>query len=169
MLMKRLIIPLFMSAALAACASGPSAFGPAQNYGSIGFKNTQLENDRFRVSFTANNAAEAQDFALLRSAQITLDEGYSHFKVVGDNLSGNGPRSGVSSSVGVGFGGGGYRRGGTSVGVGLGVNDIVRTLDGDRITNTIEIKLQNSGGTGNDTYNAQSVADSIRPQVYSGP
>ena len=167
--MKRLFIPLLMGAALAACASGPSAFGPAQNYDSVGFKNTQLENDRFRVSFTANNPAEAQDFALLRAAQITLDEGYSHFKIIDGNLSGNGPRSGVSSSVGVGFGGGGYRRGGTSVGVGLGVNDIVRTLDGDRVTNTIEVKLLNSGGTGNDTYNAQSVADSIRPQVYSGP
>ena len=167
--MKRFFIPLLMTAALAGCTSGPSAFGPAQNYGSIGFKNTQLENDRFRVNFTAKNSAEAQDFALLRAAQITLDEGYSHFKIIGGNLSGNGPQSGVSSSVGVGFGGGGYRRGGTSFGVGLGLNDVVRTLEGDRATSTIEIKLLNSGGAGNDTYNAQSVSDSIRPQVYSGP
>lgn len=167
--MKRLFIPLLMAAALAGCASGPSAFGPAKNYDSVGFKNTQIENDRFRVSYTANNPEEAQDYALLRAAQIALDEGYSHFQVLQGNLTSNGARSGVSSSVGIGFGGGGYRRGGTSVGLGLGLNDVGRALQGDRITNSIEIKLLNTGGTGRDIYNAQSVADSIRPQVFSGP
>jgi len=84
-------------------------------------------------------------------------------------LSGNGPRSGVSSSVGIGFGGGGYRRGGTSVGLGVGVNDVVRALEGDRVTNTIEIRLLGARGTGNDVYDAKSVTDSIRPQVFAGP
>ena len=167
--MSRLLIMLLAGLSLTACAAGPSAFGPAKNYDSVGFKNTKIESDRFRVSYTASNPAEAQDFALLRAAQITLDEGYSHFEIIGGNLSGNGPRGGVSSSVGIGFGGGGYRRGGTSVGLGVGVNDVVRALEGDRVTNTIEIRLLGARGTGNDVYDAKSVTDSIRPQVFAGP
>ncbi len=165
--MKRILLPLFTAIALTACASGPSAFGPAKSYDSMGFRNTQIQNDRFRVSYTAGNAAEAQDFALLRAAQITLDEGYSHFKIIDGNLSGGPRRSGISSSVGVGFGGGGYRRGGTSVGLGVGLNDVVSALEGERVTNSIEILLLSSGGTGNDIYDAKSVVSSIRPQVFT--
>jgi len=163
------ILAAVIKLALTACAAGPTAFGPAQNYDSLGFRNTQIESDRFRVSYTANNAAEAQDFALLRAAQIAINEGYSHFKIIGGNVSGNAPRSGISSSVGVGFGGGGYRRGGTAVGVGVGLHDVIGALEGDRVTSSIEIRLQNSGGSGADVYDAKSVAGSIRPQVFSGP
>ena len=164
--MKRVFIPLLTAIALTGCASGPSAFGPAKNYDSVGFRNTQIQNDRFRVSYTASNPAEAQDFALLRAAQITLDEGYSHFEIIGGNLTGRAPRSGISSSIGVGFGGGGYRHGGTSVGLGVGLNDVVSAIEGERVTNDIEIRLLNSGGTGQDIYDAKSVANSIRPQVF---
>lgn len=164
---KRLIIPLCTVVFLTACASGPAAYGPAKNYDSVGFKNTKIQSDRFRVSYTANNPAEAQDFALLRAAQITLDEGYSHFEIIGGNTSGRSPRSGISSSVGVGFGGRGYRRGGTSVGLGVGLNDVVSAIEGDRVTNSIEIRLLNSGGNSNDIYDAKSITNSIRPQVFT--
>lgn len=167
--MTRIMIMLLTGLSLTACATGPTAFGPAQGSGNLGFKQTQLENDRFRVSFTAKNPDEAQDYALLRAAQITLDEGYSHFEVLNGNLSGNSGRSGVSSSVGVGFGGGrGFRRGGgTSVGIGLGLNDVGRTLNGDRVTDTIQIKLLNSGSANNNVFNAQTISDSIRPTVFT--
>lgn len=172
--MKKSLFTIFAAFAFTACASGPSAFGPATSPSSTGFTNTQIESDRFRVTYTAKNQNEAQDFALLRAAQITQDEGYSHFKVIGGNLTGGGPRSGISSSVGLGFGGGRYRRGGTSVGVGVGLHDVVGTLEGDRITNSIEFRLLRSGVTSggasaNDIYDAKSVTDSIRPQVFSGP
>ncbi len=167
--MKHRLFSVILALSLTACASGPTAFGPAQNYDDIGFRQTQIQNDRFRVSYTAANDIEAQDFALLRAAQITLDKGYSHFEVITGHMSGNLPRSGIGSSVGVGFGNGGYRHGGTSVGVNVGVNDIVRTLEGNRVTNSIEIKLLPTKGTNVNVYEAQSLVDSIRPQVFSGP
>lgn len=172
--MKKSFLAVFTALTLAACATGPTAFGPATHQSSTGFTNTQIESDRFRVSYTAKNQNEAQDFALLRAAQIAQDEGYSHFKIIGGNLSGGAARSGISSSVGIGFGSGGYRRGGTSLGVGLGLNDVVGALEGQRITNSIEIRLLRSGAasggvSANDIYDAKSVTSSIRPQVYSGP
>jgi hypothetical protein len=167
--MKLKIMTIMLAFSLTACASGPTAFGPAQSYDDIGFRQTQIQNDRFRVSYTAPNEMEAQDFALLRAAQIALDKGYSHFEIIGGNLSGRSPRSGIGSSVGVGFGSGGYRRGGTSVGVNVGVNDVVRALEGNRVTNSIEIRLLPTKGTGPNVYEAQSLVDSIRPQVFSGP
>lgn len=167
--MHRVFIPLFAVFTLTACASGPSTFGPAKSYDSAGFKNTQIESDRFRVSYTANNPAEAQDYALLRAAQITLDEGYSHFKIIGGNTSANARRSGLNPSVGIGLGQRLGRSGAASIGVGVGMNSVVRALDGgDRVTNSIEIRLLNSGGTGGDIYDAKSVAGSIRPEVFSG-
>ena len=165
--MKRMFISVLTALALSACASGPAAYGPAKNYDSVGYKNTRIQSDRFRVSYTANNAAQAQDFALLRAAQITLDEGYSHFEIIGGNVSGRSPRSGISSSVGVGFGGHGYRRGGTSVGIGVGLNDVVGALEGERVTNAIEIRLLKTGGNSNDIYDAKSITNSIRPAIFS--
>lgn len=155
--------------ALSACATGPSAYGPATAQSSLGFSQTQIEKDRFRVSYTGRSAEEAQDYALLRAAELALAEGYSHFRIVGGGLSGDDSRrSPVRTSVGIGVGGGrGYygRRGGSSVNVGIGVNDIARALQGDRITSTIEIRLQRSGG--DDAYNAKTVSESIRPAVFT--
>jgi hypothetical protein len=167
--MSRRLFLTFACFALIGCASGPSAYGPAQSYDAPGFRTTKIQSDRFRVSYTASNPQEAQDFALLRAAQVTLDAGYSYFEIMGSHMSGNGPSSGLSSSVGVGFGGGGYRRGGTSVGVGLGVNDVLRVIEGDRVTNSIEITLLSSKSAGANVYEAQSIVDSIRPQVFTGP
>jgi hypothetical protein len=50
-----------------------------------GFKETQLAPDVFRVSFTGNaftSAERVQDFALLRAAEITLENHARYFAVV---------------------------------------------------------------------------------------
>ena len=56
-------------------------YGPA--YGTdFGFKNTKIQHDRFRISYTSLDGYEARDFALLRAEQIAEIEGYSHFKII---------------------------------------------------------------------------------------
>ena len=167
--MKSLVLTAVAALSLAACAStGPSAYGPSYGAGA-GFENTKIQSDRFRVSYTGNSANEAKDYALLRAAEITLAEGYTHFKILHGDLRDNGAGgSPVSSSLGVGIGNGGYRRGTrTNVGVGLGVGDLGRALKSKKVTNTIEIALKNGGGSGADTYDAKSITQSIRPSSFT--
>lgn len=168
--MRQLFISSLAILGLVACATGPSAYGPATSSSSLGFNSTKIEQDRFRVSYTGRNIEEAQDYALLRASEIALAEGYSHFRIIGGSVSDNNrAASPVQTSVGVGIGSGrGYygRRSGTNVNVGIGINDIARALQGDKVTNSIEIRLLRSKGE--DSYNARSVADSIRPAVFAG-
>jgi len=169
--MKRLILTAGAALALTACATGPSAYGPS-NGSSLGFQNTQIEKDRFRIAYTGRTEAEAQDFALLRAAEIALNEGYSHFKVLGGNVTSNGGGSPVSSRIGIGIGSGGYGfgRGGTrtNVNLGIGIHDVARALEGSKVTESIEVVLKRSGG-GDDpaVYDAKSVTESIRPAVFA--
>ena len=64
---------------LTACASGPAAYAPAQKSGGYGYTQQQIQNDRFQLSFTGANEDEARNLALLRAAELTLDNGYTHF------------------------------------------------------------------------------------------
>lgn len=50
-----------------------------------GYDEIQLEENVFRVRFKGNGgtrAERAEDFALLRSAEITLEKGFTHFAIV---------------------------------------------------------------------------------------
>ncbi|MEP1230929.1 MAG: hypothetical protein ABJG88_09665 [Litorimonas sp.] len=169
--MKNIYLASFAVLLLTACASTQSAYGPSDGSG-IGFKNIQLEPDRFRVSFTARSVDEARDYALLRAAELTDGEGYTHFRIVNGGTQSNGRGSGGNTSVGVGvgtgFGGRGFRRGGgTRVNVGVGLNDVGRAFEGDKIRETIEVRLL-SAAVPNDpnVYHAQSLIKSIQPPVF---
>lgn len=169
--MKHLLISAGAALALTACATGPSAYGPS-NGSSMGFENTQIEKDRFRISYTGRTESEARDYVLLRAAEIALNEGYSHFRVLGGNTSSNGGSSPVSSRIGIGIGSGGYgwgRRSGTrtNVNVGIGIHDVARALEGSKVTESIEVVLKRSGSDDPSVYNAQSVSESIRPEVFA--
>lgn len=173
--MKKLILTGVAVLSLAACATGPTAYGPASTGGGFGFNNTQIENDRFRISYTGRSPEEAHDYALLRASEIALAEGYSHFKVLHGEIYGDDRgRGNVSSSIGIGVGSGrggyyGRRRSSTNVGVGIGIHDLGRALNGDKYTSTVEVILKRSGsGTEDDgrIYNARSVNESIRPPVF---
>lgn len=170
--MKKILLASAITLSLTACATGPSAYGPATAKSSLGFENTQIENDRFRISYTGRSLEEAQDYALLRASEIALAEGYSHFKIINGSLEDNNRGgSGVSSSVGVGVGSGrgGYygRRSSTNVGVGININDLGRALSGKKVTNSIEILLKNSASDEPNMYDARSVNESIRPAVFT--
>jgi len=164
--MRALILSGFTALLLSACATGPTAYGPAELNGGVGFENTKIEQDRYRINFTGRTDGEARNYALLRAAEITLDEGFSHFRIVGgDTFSDQPRRSGVSTSVGFGTGRGYYGRG-SSVGVGINLNDVGQLLNGQKVTNTIEVILLRSGSDEPNVYNAQSITQSIQPRKF---
>lgn len=72
---------------LAGCAT-PAPYKPAVQAREPGYFQTQLADQRYRVSFTGNSSTAQQDvldYALLRSAQLTLAKGYDWFEVVNRN------------------------------------------------------------------------------------
>lgn len=162
--MKHILLSAVACLGLVACASSSGSYGPA--YGSdLGYRNTQIQNDRFRISYTSRDSYESRDFALLRAAQIAENEGYSHFKIVrGDNYD-NGPNR-IGANLGVGLGGRRYNRSHLNV----GVNDIARTVEGRKITETIEVVLLTSAPANDPSvYRAQSVIKNIVPRKSDVP
>lgn len=165
--MKKFVL-LGLSLALIGCSSTSSPYGPVNADSRLGYQQTKLQQDRFRVRFTGKDVYEVQDYALLRAAELTLDEGYSHFKVLDGHMSDDRGRSfPISSGVGVSFGG--HRYGGTRGHLGMGVNDVVRAFEGQRMTSMLEIQLLHSGTNDPDVYDAASVAGSIKPTVFKKP
>lgn len=166
--MKKILIAAIAAVSLTACASTQTAYGPVDGNG-IGFRSIQLEPDRMRVSFTARGSEEARDYVLLRAAELTEANGYTHFKIVNGGRQSNGPGARVGSSVGIatGFGGRGFRRGGPIVDLGIGIDDVGRAIEGNKIRETIEVRLL-SGAVPNDpdVYHAQSIIKSVQPPLF---
>ena len=162
--MKTKILSMLCVSFLAACSSSPKTFGPA--YGTdFGFRNTQIEQDRFRISYTSRNEYESRDFALLRAAQIATNEGYTHFKILNGALYDNGPNR-IASQVGVGLGGGSYNHSH----IGVGVQDVQRAIEGRKVTETIEIRLLSNPPTKDqNTYLAESIIRNIVPPQPAKP
>ena len=166
--MKQYIFLGFAAFAMSACASSSQGYGPAQSAAGYGYKNTQIQQDRFRVSYTADSVTQARDLVLLRAAEVAIGEGYSHFKVINGGTSGNGPSSNIASNVGVGFGNYG-RRNSSHVNLGLGVHDLGRALEGTKVTESIEIIAQKTGASDPNVYDAQDVINNLRPAALATP
>ncbi len=70
---------------LVACASSEAPYAPASEVGDVGYAESQLSTDRYRVSYTgrADTPLElVQDYALLRAAELTVAQNYDWFEVV---------------------------------------------------------------------------------------
>ena len=81
------IMPAALAALLlGACASTTNQFyEPADSPGEYGYSEVQIDDNRYRVSFTgdASTTDEAvRDLALMRAAELTEREGYDWFRVV---------------------------------------------------------------------------------------
>ena len=72
---------LIMGLTLAACASQP-AYRAAEN-GGYGYSETKLTDTQYRVYFKGKGSdkTKAMDYAMLRAAEVTLNEGYDWFVV----------------------------------------------------------------------------------------
>lgn len=86
--MTRLMVLAVLAAALGACATafGP-AYGPARHPGDVGYLDRRIENNRFIVEYRADRRdyARAEDFAMHRAAELTLQNGYDWFQVISRN------------------------------------------------------------------------------------
>ena len=162
--MKRLL----MCSALvlvAACAS-TSVYGPAAKSGAMGYESLQIEENRFRVSYTDNDAARARDRALLHAAEVTLQNGAQWFEITNSYASDDTVQPDKRrSSVSIGGSSGSY---GSGVGVGVGFGIPLGSSSGGKVTEVLEIMI----GTGAkpdrpNVYDARSVDINLRGAATS--
>ena len=154
--MKRIAVSALLVLALAACSSAPTVYGPAATSSAAGYRQTKIEDDRYRVSFRANSdlkAPQVEDMALRRAAEIAVENGRDWFLVVNrfTDLAG-GSSGGSGTSVGVGGSSGSY---GSSSGVGIGFSF---SPDTRSYETTLEILLGNGAKPSSpDAYDARSI------------
>ncbi|MEZ5952801.1 MAG: hypothetical protein R3C13_00715 [Hyphomonas sp.] len=163
----RLILSALALGLVAACAS-TAPYGPASKPGAMGYDTMQIENDRYRVSYTDKDPAKAHDRALLRAAEVTLEAGKDWFEVTNayaDNSASAG--SGSRTSVSIGGSSGSYGRSSVGVGVGIGF-----PLGGSGSTGAVTQVLEIVTGTGEKpdrptAYDARSVDINLRSAAVS--
>lgn len=81
----RMVMSLCLIVSLSACVTVYQREGF-----SGGFSETQLDENIWRVTFSGNGYTReqrAEDLALLRSAELTLEKGYTHFGLAGSKSS----------------------------------------------------------------------------------
>lgn len=153
--------------ALTACATTPNAFAPAARAGEYGYADTRIEQDRYRVSFRTNtgSSARANDLALLRAAELTLQSGYDWFIVTQRGIEAA-PDGSSAPRVSVGVGGANYG-GRSSVGLGAGVGfNIGGAGQGGSASATLEVRMgKGAKPTDAQAYDAREVERSIRPRA----
>jgi hypothetical protein len=141
--MIRAFVAAACALSLTACAS-LAPYGPQRGPGGQGFSEQRIESDRYRVTYNGvGSPGPVADLALLRAAELTLEQGYDWFEVTQRYIDGRPDSAGsVRPSVSVGFGSssgryGGYRYSGSSTGVGVGLN-----FSGPSPTSTVlEVRL----------------------------
>ncbi|MCA0368355.1 MAG: hypothetical protein LCH57_09895 [Proteobacteria bacterium] len=160
--MKRLAIALtgLSVLALTACAS-LAPYGQQRGSGGQGYSEQRIESNRYRVTYNGVGAAgRVADWALVRAADLTTEQGYDWFEVTQSWTDGRpGGAGGVRPSVSIG--GGSSRYGGYSasgVGVGVGLN-----FTGPQPTSTTLEVVMGRGAKPNspNAYDARSVQGSI--------
>ncbi|MCI4645196.1 MAG: hypothetical protein MRY64_10470 [Hyphomonadaceae bacterium] len=143
---------------LTACASGPEPYRAAKDDRANGYSSIAIESNRHRISYRAEDIVTAQNYALLRAAEITREHGDDWFRVVNAYTQQADPyRSGGNTSVSVGGSTGSY---GSGIGIGLGIG-----LGGGDNNDTIHVLeiLTGSGErpVGEEVYDAYSVMSSL--------
>lgn len=161
---------------LAACAmtGAPPPYAAAASSNSVGYSETQIESTRYFVSYRAPNGAEAarlEDYALLRAAELTLENGREWFWVDRRSLDqqtegrSNGPR------IGVGIGGASFGRHSSS-GVGVGVSfPLGNSQPTGPIARAATLEVRFGEGPKPDeanAYNAREISMNIRSRIASG-
>jgi len=71
-----------MLAILASCASQPPYYGPKKPGENVGYTDTRLDQNRYQVTYSGNSNTDrqtAENFLLMRAAQVTVESGFSHF------------------------------------------------------------------------------------------
>lgn len=162
--MRRLLVTLGLAAALSACATAPTVYAPATSASSGGFSEMRIEPGRYRVTFKGGPGApiaQVSDYALLRAADLTLQDGYDWFRVVDRYAAQSGQDSGPRVSVGAGGGNGSY---GSSFGLGVGTS--FNLGGGPAVSQTLEILMgRGAPPVGGEIYNAAEVQRTLRSRI----
>ncbi len=164
----RYLFAAIAAAALAACASTPP-YAPAAEAGATGYSETQIESNRFFVTYRARSGAQANllhDYALLRAAELTTQHGGEWFWVDRRTMDESSSRSGPSVGVGVGGGSWGGRGGG---GVSVGLNFPLG--GGGQRANAVTLEIRIGEGPKPDdanAYNARETAAGLRASLPAG-
>lgn len=144
---------------VSACATAPTPYAPAQSDRAKGYSEQAIESDRYRVSYKGDDADQARSYALLRAAEITLENGADWFRIANAYTDIDSPGSAGGTSVSVGGASGSY---GSSVGVGVGINLGSLGGGGPDAVHTLEmVFFPGERPDEPDAYDARSVQASI--------
>lgn len=80
----RTVLPWLVVSLVGACSTLPSEYRPRLPGGTVGFSETRLAPNRYRVEFSGNNTSSREDTENLlkqRAAEVSLQSGFSHFVV----------------------------------------------------------------------------------------
>lgn len=167
--MLRHVLIVAAALALTACASTPT-YTPAARAGAAGYSEAAIESNRYFVTYRAPGAADAalvQDYALLRAADLTLQNGRDWFWVDRRTLDEDAAarRSGPSVGVGIGAGSWGGRGGG---GVSVGINLPIGGGATQQRAQSATLEVRFGEGVKPDdpnAYDARAVAANIRARL----
>jgi hypothetical protein len=157
--------------ALAACASAPS-YTPAASQGAAGYSETAIESNRYFVTYRAgasSDAAVLQDYALLRAAELTMQNGRDWFWVDRRTLDDQGVGAN-GPSVGIGVGGGSWG-GRSGVNVGVGINFPIGGGQSGARARAATLEVRFGEGVKPDdpnAYDAHSISANLRARLMAG-
>jgi hypothetical protein len=161
--MKRSLLIALGALALAACASAPTHYQPAASPGAVGFSEMRIEPGRYRVTFRSGPGApptQAEDYALLRAADLALAEGYDWFQVTDHAL-----HSVVGGGPYLSFGVGGATFGPHSA-AGVGVSSGTDLSGGPALEVTLGVVMGKGPKPDNPTiYDARGVRRTVGPRA----
>ncbi|SFJ76033.1 hypothetical protein [Caulobacter sp. UNC279MFTsu5.1] len=157
---KGLIALAFSAALLTACASAPTLYAPQTAPRGAGYSEYRLEAGRYRVTFQGNPGApvnQVSDYALLRSAELALRDGYDWFRVADRVTQQTG--SGGGSTLSIGGGSGSYGRRSS---VGLGVGTSFNLGPGPAVSSSMEVVFgKGQPPRGADVYDARAIVRTV--------
>jgi len=165
--MLRTILAAAALAFVAACASTPT-YTPAASPNTAGYSEMQIESNRYFVTYRAPGAADSsliQDYALLRAADLTLQNGREWFWVDRRTVDEDSARR-SGPSIGVGVGGGSWGRS-SGASVGVGVNFPLGGGGGPRATSaTLEVRFGEGPKPDEaNAYDARAIATNLRARI----
>ncbi|MFT7259076.1 MAG: hypothetical protein ACI9MS_000929 [Glaciecola sp.] len=172
--MKTIMIFLSITLLLVGCASKPDYRAATKD--SAGHSEQKISDDRYRVQFKihSNSVADATDFALLRSAQLTQREGFDWFLVTSKETFIESTKMQPASSVGVTQSRetvrqcglltcDTYQRPSTRMDAAISVGSQSKRK---QVQTILDIRMGKGMKLNDDSYNAQDVIDNLENKAH---
>lgn len=163
--MTRPVVLALALLVVAACASPGPVYGPSLRPGAAGYESVRIEENRFRVTFRGEPGAsvpEVSEFALLRAAELTIEQGASWFVVDARSREAAGDVYSTAPRVSVGVAGGSSGRTAVGVGVGFGIGGLAGA-PGPSVT--LDIRVGAGPKPEGDVYDAAEVIANVGPRA----